>query len=139
VLTNLGRNTRTRSTRAPTSATSPNTIDPNYHANRDNEFILGLDHELRPNFAVGAAYVPETNDYPTWNARIGMTSADYAVMARPRSAQGRLVYARIRRRSMRVAAAASWRTGRITIAYQGFEFTLNKRLSNRWMSRWRSR
>ena len=57
-----------------------NTIAPNYHANHDNEFILGFDRELMPNFGVGAAYTfRRTYDLPTWNPRIGLTSADYTV------------------------------------------------------------
>ena len=55
---------------------SSNTIDPDYHANHDNEFIVGLDRELAPNLAVSAAYTCRTTDL-AWNPRIGMTSADY--------------------------------------------------------------
>src|SRR5262249_5741320 len=40
----------------PTSLTALNKIDPNYHANHDQEFIVGIDHELAANFSVGAAY-----------------------------------------------------------------------------------
>ena len=35
---------------------SPNMIDPNYKANIDHEFVVGIDHELFPNFAISAAY-----------------------------------------------------------------------------------
>ena len=139
VLTNLGPQYSNAIDPAhPTSATSPNTIDPNYHSNRDNEFIVGVDHELMPNFAIGAAYTyRRTNDYPTWNARIGMTSADYAVVARPTNGtRSAVVYAP---NGAKIDATGG---GRILenrpdyhSAYQGLEVTLNKRLSNRWMSR----
>ena len=63
--------------RNPTSVdVAVNTIDPNYHANHDNEFIVGLDHELMPNFVGRRARTPSggRDDFPTWNPRIGLTS-----------------------------------------------------------------
>ena len=81
ILTNLGPQYANAVDPAhPTSATSPNKIDANYHANHDNELIVGLDHELMPNFSVGAAYTfRRTDGWPTWNPRIGLTSADYTL------------------------------------------------------------
>ena len=40
----------------PTSTTAPNRIDPNFHSPISQDFIVGLDRELMPNFAVGAAF-----------------------------------------------------------------------------------
>ena len=40
----------------PTAVSAVNTIDPDLGANNDDEFIVGIDHELFPNFAVSAAY-----------------------------------------------------------------------------------
>jgi hypothetical protein len=139
ILTNLGPQYSNAVDPAhPTSATSPNKIDPNYHANKDNELIVGLDHELMPNFSVGAAYTfRRSNDLPTWNPRIGMTSADYSVVDRP-SATGfsAIVYGP---NSAKVDASGGGRllTNRPDYysTYSGLEFTLNKRLSNRWMTR----
>jgi Carboxypeptidase regulatory-like domain/TonB-dependent Receptor Plug Domain len=139
ILTNLGPQYSNAVDPAhPTSVTSPNTIDPNYHANTDNEFILGLDHELMPNFAVGAAYTfRRTDDWPTWDPRIGMTSADYSVVARPTNGTySAIVYGP---NSAKVDASGG---GRILMnrpdyhsIYNGLELTLNKRLSNRWQTR----
>ena len=59
VLTNLGPQYCERGHRPGASdaaVSSPQHDRPDYHANHDNEFILGVDHELMPNFAVGAAY-----------------------------------------------------------------------------------
>ena len=40
--------------------------------------IVGLDHELAPNFALGAAYTwRQGNDLYEWIPRLGFTSADY--------------------------------------------------------------
>jgi hypothetical protein len=139
ILTNLGPQYSNAINPAnPTSVSSPNTIDSNYHANRDNELIFGVDRELVPNLAAGAAYTfRRTNDYPTWNPRIGMTSADYAVVAQPSgSGYNAIVYAP---NAAKVDASGG---GRILMnrpdyhsQYQGLEFTLTKRLSNKWMAR----
>ena len=52
------------------------------HGNKDHEFIVGLDHELLPNVAVGAAYTwKRSGHFPTWNPRIGLTVADYTANA----------------------------------------------------------
>jgi len=139
ILTNLGPQYSNAINPAnPTSASSPNTIASDYHANRDNEFILGVDRELVPNLAVGAAYTfRHTNDVPTWNPRIGMTAADYAVVATPSGGgMSALIYAP---NAAKVDATGG---GRILenrpdyhTQYQGFELTMTKRLSNKWMGR----
>jgi len=139
ILTNLGPQYANAIDPAhPTSVTSVNTIDPNYHANRDHEFIVGLDHELIPNVAVGAAYTyRRTNDWPTWDPRIGLTSADYTAISTLTSGPyNATIYAP---NQAKVDATGG---GRILenrpdyhSRYQGLELTLNKRLSNRWMAR----
>jgi hypothetical protein len=139
VLTNLGPQYSNAINPAnPTSASSPNTIASDYHANRDNEIIVGIDHELMPNLGVGTAYTyRQTNDWPTWNPRIGLTSADYSVVATP-SGNGRTatVYA------PNAALVDATGGGRILenrpdyhSRYQGLEMTMTKRLSNKWMAR----
>jgi hypothetical protein len=139
ILTNLGPQYSNAIDPAhPTSATSPNKIDTNYHANHDNEFIVGLDHELMPNFSVGAAYTYRRTDaWPSWNPRIGLTSADYTIASRPSSGvYSVVVYAP---NPAKVDASGSGRilTNRpdYTSNYNGLELTLNKRLANRWMTR----
>jgi hypothetical protein len=91
-----------------------------------------------PNFSAGAAYTfRRTNDWPSWNPRIGLTSADYAVVASP-SGRGfaAVVYGP---NGAKVDASGGGRilTNRPDYysQYSGLEFTLNKRLSNRWMAR----
>ena len=139
ILTNLGpQYSNAVDPAKPTSISSPNTIATDYHANRDNEFIVGIDREVIPNLAVGAAYTyRRTNDWPTWNARIGLTSADYAVVDRPTGGgYSAVVYAP---NAAKVNATGG---GRILenrpdyhSNYQGLELTMNKRLSNRWQAR----
>jgi len=139
ILTNLGpQYSNAIDPAKPTSASSPNKIDPNYHANHDNEFIAGLDHELIPNLSVGAAYTfRRTDDLPSWNPRIGLTSADYSIVAQPSgSGYSAVVYGP---NGDKVDASGGGRilTNRpdYHTNYSGLELTLNKRLSNRWMTR----
>ena len=56
----------------PTEATSPNRFDPDWAPQRDHEVVLGIDHELVPGFAVGAAYTwrrASNYDYRPWLER----------------------------------------------------------------------
>jgi len=139
ILTNLGpQYFNAIDPRNPTSLSSPNTIASNYHANRDDEFIAGADHEVMPNLSVGGAYTfRRTNDWPSWNPRIGLTSADYTVAARPSVGSfNAIVY---QPNAGKVDATGG---GRILSnrpdyhsTYSGVELNLIKRLSNRWMAR----
>jgi hypothetical protein len=121
----------------PTSTASTNKIDSNYHANHDNEFIIGLDHELAPNLSVGGAYTYRMTDgWPSWNQRINMTSADYTGRTVTSGISSVTVY------SPNGAKVNASGNGRIlsnrpdyTSNYNGVEFSLNKRLSNKWMAR----
>jgi len=139
ILTNLGpQYFNNIDPNKPTSASAVNTIDSKYHANRDDELIAGIDHEIMPNFSVGAAFTyRRTNDWPSWNPRIGLTSADYRVIATPNS-RGftATVYAP---NQAKVDANGGGRilTNRPDYHsnYRGIEFNLIKRLANRWMAR----
>ncbi len=139
ILTNLGPQYSNAVDPAhPTSATSPNKIDTNYHANHDNELIIGLDHEVMPNFSVGAAYTfRRTDGWPSWNPRIGLTSADYAFAST--NTKNGLTAIAYQPNPAKVDATGGGRilTNRpdYNSTYSGLEFTLNKRLSNRWMTR----
>jgi hypothetical protein len=125
----------------PTSLTSVNTIDPDYKANRDYEFIVGVDREVVPNLAVGAAYTfRRTNDWPSWNPRLDLTPADYSVLRNLSSgAYSADVFAPNESGLAKIEANGGGRilTNRPDYhsTFNGFELTLNKRLSNRWMAR----
>ena len=139
VLTNLGPAYHGSSVdpAKPTALVSPNTIDPNYHANHDNELIVGLDREALPNLAVGAAYTYRTtDDWPSWKPRIGLTSADYTGRTATAGGQTVTVYSP---NGAKVDASGG---GRVLSnrpdyhsTYNGLELSLNKRLSNKWMAR----
>ncbi len=122
----------------PSSVRSPNTIDPNYSAPIDYEAILGIDHELLPNLAVQAAYTwRKATNFRNWEPRIGLTSADYT--AGPVTSQNGFSGQVYSPNAARVAASGGGHT--VTNrpdyhqGYSGLEFTLMKRLSNKWMAR----
>ena len=88
--------------------------------------------------AVGAAYTFRTTDgWPNWNPRIGMTSADYTIVSRP--SNGNFSAVAYAPNPAKVDATGGGRilTNRPDYHsnYGGLEFTLNKRLANRWMTR----
>jgi hypothetical protein len=139
ILTNLGPQYSNNINPAnPTSASSVNKIDPNYHANHDDEVIIGVDHELVPNLSIGGAYTYRRgNDLTSWNPRIGLGPADYSVLSQPSlGAYSATVFAP---NQDLVDATGGGRilTNRpdYNTSFNGFELTLNKRLSNRWMAR----
>ncbi len=117
---------------------SPNVIDPDYRANRDNEFIVGLDRELAPNLALSAAYTNRRSTGITgWKPRIGFVAADYALVATPAAHgfTGQLF-------APDPDKVAETNNGRLQTnrpdyhrTYSGFELNLLKRLSHRWMAR----
>jgi len=122
----------------PTALVSPNRIDPDYHASKDNEFILGIDRELGGNFAAGAAYTwRKVTDVSSWFPRIGMTSADYT--ANPTVTQNGVSANSFSPNPAKVAASNSGRylTNRpdYSTGYNGLELTLVKRMSNKWFAR----
>ena len=122
----------------PTSASSTNRIDPNYHASKDNEFVIGLDREVGGNLAVGAAYTwRKVNDISSWFPRIGMTSADYT-LSDSHGGNGYTAQA-FAPNPDKVAASNSGRflTNRpdYSTGYSGLEFTLVKRMSKKWFAR----
>ena len=124
----------------PTSLAALNKIDPKYHANHDQEFIVGIDHELLPNFSIGAAYTwRRGTDIAGWAPRIDssgrvLTSADYI---RNTATAGGNTVTYFSPDPARVGDGARILTNRedMHLAYSGIELTANKRLSNKWMFR----
>jgi hypothetical protein len=115
---------------------SANRLDSDYKALKDNEFIVGLDRELVANMAVSLAYTRRSSSDMSWNPRIGITSADYT--ARQFARNGFTGTGYIPNGALVEAASG----GRILMnradysrGFNGFEATILKRLSNRWMAR----
>jgi hypothetical protein len=125
---------------------SPNQIASDYHANIDNEAVLGLDRELAPNLALSVAYTwRKSTDLTStqllsgtyWYNWIGVTRADYlpgeqfcqnGYCATP------FVLSEEAANRVTGGALLNNRDG-YSRTYNGAELSLVKRLSNKWMGR----
>ena len=127
------------------TGTAPGRIDPDLKSQRDNEFVLGLDHELASNFAVGAAFTYRKSKNMQYTPFISASCAigascsfiqpgQYTRMSDV-TARGFTVQ-RYQAPSALVSAGGNgrYRTnfGGYTRQFKGFELTAKKRLSNRW-------
>jgi hypothetical protein len=116
---------------------SPNTLDPNHKNRKDDEFIIGLERELFPNFAVSAAYTyRKANDIFGWTPRIDHPSSAYTPFTSSRNGFTITGY------RPDPALVDAVRGGRVltnrpdySLGFNGIEATMTKRLSNRWMAR----
>jgi hypothetical protein len=120
----------------PTAAEAVNQIDPDYSVNHDHEVIVGIDHELAPNFGVGAAYTFRRGlNQVSWTPRVGLTRADYfstgVVSANGFSAEG------FAPDPDKIGNGAFILTNRpdYHLGYNGIELSAFKRLSDKWMAR----
>jgi hypothetical protein len=131
--------------------TTANKIDRNYKAKHDSEVIVGIDHELAANFAVGAAYTWRRGADWAYRPRIGgdcgptptfaschiLGPGDY-IRNNPVTANGFTAFTY----SPNPALATAGGGGRLrtnkpgySTRFSGAEVTLTKRLSNKWMAR----
>jgi carboxypeptidase family protein/TonB-dependent receptor-like protein len=126
----------------PTSVASANIIDPDLEAPVGTGFVVGLDRELMPNLAVQVNYTYGRTTNHLYTPFVGLTSADYTPGAPlvgtlpDGSAFNIPTYIPD---ANKVAAVGG---GRILTNwpeyytyFNGIEFAINKRLSNRWMMR----
>lgn len=132
----------------PTAVTSANVLDPNLKAPRTTSIVAGLDREIMPNLAVTANYsYTKTTDLfgnfsGTITPRVGVGRGDYAPGA---GFSGTLpdgtpynVATWIPNAAAVTAGGNGFATTNVPgyfTAYNGIEFGVTKRLSNKWMSR----
>src|SRR5262245_15381133 len=124
----------------PTSIVAPNRIDPNFKAPHSQDLILGIDRELMPNFAVGAAFSMGRTTDTIWYPLAGITQADFVQVATP--VTGTINGQNYSQPWYRLAAGKHPLPGNAQLLtnregyearYTGFQLTANKRLANRWM------
>jgi hypothetical protein len=121
----------------PTALTTSGSIDPNVKNDRTREFIVGLDHELRPGFGVSASYIWRKYDQFAWSDTIDFGSSDY--VARTYTPTCTVPGARcetvtyyeptvpIPAPYIYTNQPDRWRN------YNGIELVASKRYANRWM------
>ena len=135
--------------RDPTAVSSADRVDPGLKAPLTTAATLGLDRELLPNLAVSLAYSWNRTTRYAYDPWIGVGPDDYELAATSAAPEGHLTgsipgggsYSAFVYRPIpdRVRAGGN---GRIrtnfdgySTRFQGLDFTLTKRLSNRWMAR----
>jgi hypothetical protein len=123
-------------------------LDRNRKPKHDDEFILGIDHELGGSFAVGAAFTYRMADNWAYTPRLAapcpsgencrIIGPESYTQNAPVTANGYSAFTW----SPNAALVAAGLGGRINTnrpgygtKYMGFELTLNKRLANKWMGR----
>ena len=121
----------------PSQLTTTGSVDPNIKNDRTREFITGLNHQLRPNFGVGASYIYRKYDQFAWNDTIGFTSADYVARSyTPAACPSGARCETITYYEPTVATPAPYvytnRAGYYR-NYNGMELTATKRYADRWM------
>jgi len=128
----------------PASVSSLNSIDPNYDPPSVDEFILGGEWAVTPGFSLGLAYTYRLKDTFGWSPLDGITTADYEIIGyaegtNPVTGESYRVpqYALTAAAENSNPASASTLQNRPDYEeeYSGIEFTVTKRLSNRWMMR----
>jgi hypothetical protein len=136
----------------PTEVAEPvNKIDRNRDPKHDHEFVLGIDREIGPNLAIGAAYTWRKADNWTYRPRLGgPCGAEITVGSCP--VMGPETYAPGAPVTRNGFTATPWlpnsdlvtagnsariRTNRpgYSTKFNGLELTLTKRLANKWMGR----
>ncbi len=137
--------TRNVNTADPTLAVSPNFIDPNLDAPEVDEFLIGGEWAITPGFTVSAAYTHRERSNTTGSfLQGGITSADYEIVGfvegvNPVNGQSyrEPVYGLNAAGDAKNPSRDTFLTNRPDYEeiFDGFEFTVTKRLSNRWMVR----
>jgi carboxypeptidase family protein/TonB-dependent receptor-like protein len=123
----------------PTSFLSPGRIDPNVKNDRTREFVLGLQQELIRNLAVEVNYVWRKYDQFTWTDRDNWSAANFQpfTFASPSNCGSTascpsVTYYRATSAEpspyVRTNQPDRWRD------YNGVEFALRKRYSDRWQA-----
>jgi hypothetical protein len=122
----------------PTSFLSPGTVDPNIKNDRTREFIVGLQHELMRNLGFELNYVWRKYDNFSWTDRLNWTSANFRETTLTPTNCSSVADCQTVTYFMPTSAQPSpyiftnqpdrYRD------YNGFEFALNKRYSDRWMA-----
>jgi hypothetical protein len=124
----------------PGAVSAVDSFDPDFHAPLTDEILVGIDHELFPAFAVGAAYTYRNFSDQLFRFRTGVTRDDYVIA---RNVEGFLpdgtpysapVYHL--RDDVEIPPGFVW-TNRDDYdqTYHGVDLILTKRLANRWMAR----
>ena len=129
------------------AAASPNAVDKDMKNRTDDEFVLGIDHELAANFAIGGAITYRNSGnffYRPWLSAPCPSSTNCSFVT-SFSANAPVSFTRegkaytVQTYSPNAAQVTAGGSGRFdtnlpgyTNRYKGLELTMNKRMSNKW-------
>jgi Carboxypeptidase regulatory-like domain len=126
----------------PTAIVPPNRIDPDLKSPHTQDIVLGIDREIMPAFAVGAAFSWGRVDDVIWWPLVDITRNDFIPNAAPvtgtiNGQSYSSTWYRLRPGVRPLPGNAQIQTNRPGYynSYTGFQLTANKRLQNRWMMR----
>jgi hypothetical protein len=122
----------------PDAPLTPNKVDANLKSDRTAEAVIGIEHELMKDFAVGVSYVFRRYDRFNWTPRIGLSSKDYTPVTYAASCGNTtcsetsysVVYYQI---PFQIPAASFLTNQDFYRDFNGVEITARKRFSNRWL------
>ena len=131
---------------------TPNQIDKDLKSKKDNEIVLGIDHELASNFAVGGAITYRKSTDWQYTPRLAApcpTAVNCAIIEPSSYSANTPVTANIggetftaQTYSPNAALVAAGGFGRYrtnqdgySTQFKGLELTLNKRMANKWRAR----
>jgi hypothetical protein len=122
----------------PEAQLTPNKVDANLKSDRTAEAVIGIEHELMKDFAVGVSYVWRKYDRFNWTPRIGLSSKDYTPVAYTAACGNTtcaatsysVVYYQI---PFQIPAASLLTNQDFYRDFSGVEITARKRFSNRWL------
>ncbi len=121
----------------PTAFTSPGSVDPNVKNDRTREFIAGFQHELAQNLGFEVNYIWRKYDQFAWSDRVGYTSADFVERSlTPTNCSAAATCGPITYFTPTITQPAAFVYTNVPDRYRnynGVEFALAKRYSNRWM------
>jgi hypothetical protein len=123
----------------PAQIVSPNRIDPNLKNDRTDEILVGFDKELATDFGVSVSYIWRRYVNARWKPRIGLSASDYTAVSYTPPASACPAGAR--------CDTVTYYAPKIPLpapviytnqtdyhrAYQGFEASARKRMSQHWM------
>jgi hypothetical protein len=121
----------------PTAFSSPGTVDPNVKNDRTREFIAGFEHELAANLGFEVNYIWRKYDQFTWDDHPGFSSADFTEHTlTPTNCSAAATCGTITYFTPNITEPAAFvftnQPDRYR-NYNGVEFALAKRYSDRWM------
>ena len=120
----------------PTSTSSPTRVDGDVKNDRTREFIVGFDRQIGNTMAVGASYVWRKYDQFLWNDRDNWTSGDYRAVnyqATTCPAGARCEAVEYFEPTRQIPSPNIYTNVPDRFRdFNGFELTMQKRMSQRW-------